>query len=70
MLKIYKIIISFILISLPFSTNAHVQHYEDLKRIEFDIYRNNKNIGKHIFSFKKSNGQLEVESEINFEIKN
>ena len=69
MLKIYKIIISFILISLPFSTNAHVQHYEDLKRIEFDIYRNNKNIGKHIFSFKKSNGQLQVESEINFEIK-
>ena len=69
MLKIYKIIISFILISLPFSTNAHVQHYEGLKRIEFDIYRNNKNIGKHIFSFKKSNGQLEVESQINFEIK-
>jgi len=57
MLKIYKIIISFILISLPFSTNAHVQHYEDLKRIEFDIYRNNQNIGKHIFSFKKLNGQ-------------
>ena len=69
MFKIYKIIIFLILISLPFSTNAHVQHYEDLKRIEFDIYRNNKNIGKHIFSFKKSNGQLEVESEINFEIK-
>ena len=69
MLKIYKIIISFILISLPFSTNAHVQHYEDLKRIEFDIYRNNQNIGKHIFSFKKSNGQLQVESEIYFEIK-
>ena len=69
MFKIYKIIIFLILISLPFSTNAHVQHYEDLKRIEFDIYRNNKNIGKHIFSFKKSNGQLEVESAINFKIK-
>ena len=69
MFKIYKIVIFLILINLPFSTNAHVQHYEDLKRIEFDIYRNNKNIGKHIFSFKKSNGQLEVESEINFEIK-
>ena len=69
MFKIYKIIIFLILISLPFSTNAHVQHYEDLKYIEFDIYRNNKNIGKHIFSFKKSNGQLEVESEINFKIK-
>ena len=69
MFKIYRIVIFLILINLPFSTNAHVQHYEDLKRIEFDIYRNNKNIGKHIFSFKKSNGQLEVESEINFEIK-
>ena len=69
MFKIYKIIIFLILISLPFSTNAHVQHYDDLKRIEFDIYRNNKNIGKHIFSFKKSNGQLEVESAINFKIK-
>ena len=69
MFKIYKIVIYLLLISLPFPTNAHVQHYENLKRIEFDIYRNNKNIGKHIFSFQKTNGQLEVESEINFEIK-
>ena len=69
MFKIYKIIIFLIFTILPFSTNAHVQHYEDLKRIEFDIYRNNQNIGKHIFSFKKSNGHLEVESEINFQIK-
>jgi len=41
MLNIYKIIIFLTLISLPFSTNAHVQHYENLNRIEFDIYRNN-----------------------------
>jgi len=40
-----------------------------LNRIEFDIFRNNKHIGKHIFSFKKSNDQLSVVSEINFEIK-
>tara|TARA_Y100000310_G_scaffold6091_1_gene6948 strand:+ start:251 stop:895 length:645 start_codon:yes stop_codon:yes gene_type:complete len=56
-------------VAFPFSINAHVQHYDNLKRIEFDIYRNNQNIGKHIFSFNKSNGQLAVESEINFEIK-
>ena len=54
MSKNYKIIIILILIFFPFSVNAHVQHYEDLNRIEFDIYRNNKNIGKHIFFFKKS----------------
>jgi len=69
MFKICKIIILLFFVSFSLSVNAHVQHYEDLNRIEFDIYRNNKHIGTHIFSFKKSEGQLVVESEINFEIK-
>ena len=67
--KIYKIIIFLIFLNLPSSSNAHVQHYENLKRIEFDIYRNNNHIGKHIFSFNKKNEQIEVESQIQFEIK-
>ena len=53
MLKSYKIIFCIILLILPSSINAHVQHYDKLNRIEFDIYRNNKFIGKHIFSFKQ-----------------
>ena len=69
MYKICKIIIFLILIIFSFSTNAHIQHYDDLNRIEFDIYRNNNHIGKHVFSFNKSEGQLIVKSEINFEIK-
>ena len=69
MYKTYKIIVLLILLSFPFSTKAHVQHYKDLNRIEFDIYRNQTHIGKHVFSFKKLNGELAVESEINFEIK-
>ena len=69
MFKIYKIIILLIFVSFPSSSNAHVQHYDDLKRIEFDIYRNNKHIGKHIFSFSKTDEQLAIESEINFKIK-
>ena len=69
MSKNYKIIIILILIFSPLSVNAHVQHYEDLNRIEFDIFRNNKHIGKHIFSFKISDEKLLVDSEINFEIK-
>ena len=69
MFKIYKIIILLIFLSFPLSLNAHLQHYDDLNRIEFDIYRNNKHIGKHIFTFQKVNEQLIVESEINFEIK-
>ena len=69
MFKIYKIIILLIFVTFCFSPNSHVQHYKDLNRIEFDIYRNNQHIGTHIFSFKKSVEQLAVESKINFEIK-
>ena len=69
MYKIYRIIILLIFIFFPLTINAHVQHYEDLKRIEFNIYRNNKHIGTHIFSFEKSGDETMVESKIKFEIK-
>jgi len=69
MYKFCKTIIFLVIITFSTSTNSHIQHYADLKRIEFDIFRNNKHIGKHIFSFKKENGKLLVDSEINFEIK-
>ena len=69
MARIYKKLILLIFLILPITSKAHVQHYDNLNRIEFDIFRNNKHIGKHIFYFKKSNDQLSVVSEINFEIK-
>ena len=69
MLGIYKKLIIILFLILPITTEAHVQHYDNLNRIEFDIFRNDKHIGKHIFSFKKSNDELSVESEINFKIK-
>ena len=69
MCKTYGIVVFLFLIIFSFSSNAHVQHYEDLKRIEFDIYRNNNQIGKHIFTFRKTDGKIIVDSEINFEIK-
>ena len=67
--KIYKIFFFLIFLIFPISSFSHVEHYDNLKGIEFDIYRNNKNIGKHIFTFKKNNTELSVESEINFVIK-
>ena len=69
MSRIYKNIIFLLLLILPITANAHVLHYDKLNRIEFHIYRNNKHIGKHIFSFNRSNSELAVKSEINFEIK-
>ena len=69
MLKKIRIILFVILITFPLISFAHVEHYKDLNKIEFDIYRNNKLIGYHIFSFNNNDGLLEVESEIKFEIK-
>ena len=51
-----------ILISLPSYVNAHVEHYNDLNKIEFDILRNGNLIGEDIFSFKKFENLLKVKS--------
>ena len=69
MSKFYEKFIIFFFLFFPSLTYAHVQHYDNLNSIEFDIYRNNKLIGQHVFSFKKKDDQISVESEINFEIK-
>ena len=61
--------ISFFLLLTTLPANSHVQHYEDLNKLEFDLYRNNKLIGTHIFNFTKINDQLIVNSKINFQIK-
>ena len=69
MFKINIIIISFFIFIFPISSKSHVQHYKDLNNLQFDIYRNNKHIGKHVFFFKRLDDKLSVESEIDFEIK-
>jgi len=68
MFKIFKLS-SLLFIFLTANALSHVEHYSDLKYIEFDIYRNNKNIGKHKFTFKKVNNQIFVTSNVNFIIK-
>ncbi len=69
MLKNYKILLIIIFFLIPNKLFSHVQHYEKLNKIKFDIYRNDKHIGHHIFSFERSEDKLIVKSEINFEIK-
>jgi len=69
MLKSLKILSFLLIIILPTSVNSHVNHYKDLNSIEFDIYRNSKKIGKHIFSFERNSDELSISSEINFKIK-
>ena len=64
-----KIIFSLFFFLIILTANAHVAHYKDLKRLEFDLYRNNKLIGEHVYLFTKHNDNLVVYSKINFKIK-
>ena len=67
--KFSKVLILVLFLNVPTFSIAHVEHYNQLNKLEFDIYRNNKFIGKHIFTFNRSEDNLTVESKINFEIK-
>ena len=58
MLKKIIVFLFFFLIIL--TANAHVEHYKDLKRLEFDLYRNNKLIGEHVYLFTNNNDNLVV----------
>jgi len=68
MFKIFRLISLLIFVTFSFSANSHIQHYKNLKRIEFDIYRNNRLIGTHIFTFEKYGEELSVKSVIKFKI--
>jgi len=43
-------------------------HYQNLNKLEFDLYRNNELIGHHIYLFKREGQNLTVENKINFKI--
>jgi len=48
---------------------AHVLHYQNLNKLEFDLFRNNQLIGQHIYVFNRNGQNLTVHGKINFEIK-
>ena len=58
--------IAFALSILFFSTyaNAHIQHYNNLNVIKFDIFRNDSLVGYHNIIFSRSEGKTIVKNEI------
>jgi len=64
-----KIIYFFIFFFITQTSNSHVDHYKNLNKLEYNLYRNDKLIGKHIYTFTRNNEDLTVSSQINFEIK-
>ena len=59
----------FFIITLYFNpTYAHVLHYQNLSKLEFDLYRNNELIGQHIYIFNRDGKNFTVQNKINFKI--
>ena len=67
--KLFSLSLFFIILLYFNPTLAHVLHYQNLNRLDFDLYRNNKLIGQHIYLFDRNGQNLTVHNKINFKIK-
>lgn len=60
-----SIIIFFLTITNSFT---HVNHYDKFNSLEYNLYRNNKLIGSHIYNFERKADSFKVNSVVNFKI--
>jgi len=61
MKRIFFLISIFYVFFLSFSI-AHVQHYKNIKYLEYELFLNNKLIGSHIFNFNRKGNAFYVDS--------
>jgi len=47
---------------------AHSEHYKEVNILEYELFRNNKSIGYHNYTFTRDNNILNVKSYIDFKI--
>ena len=53
---------------LSVNSFSHLNHYAEVKYLEYDLYRNNDLIGSHIYIFDRKGDNLSVKSTVNFKI--
>ena len=64
-----KILVSIILyFFLSVNSFSHLEHYNEVIYLEYDLYRNNNMIGTHKYDFVKNGDNLTVKSVVNFKI--
>ena len=64
-----KFLLSITLIFLIFKEiHAHVDHYQKYNYLEYELFRNNKLIGYHIYKFTRNNSDLIIDNEVSFKI--
>jgi hypothetical protein len=67
MTKIFiKVILFFFIFT---SLNAHISHYQNFKKIEMEIFRNNELIGYNYYIFKTEKNKVQVTNQIKFTVK-
>ena len=69
MRKIIVFLTIFTSILFPNFLSSHVNHYGNLKSLEYEIYLNNELIGTHVFNFNKDKDKLTVTSKGYFKVK-
>ena len=69
MKKIILFLTIIITIFLPSFLSSHVNHYNNLKSLEYEIYLNNELIGTHVFNFEKNKNILSVTTHGKFKVK-
>ena len=58
------IILIIILFSFNFQAIGHVNHYEKLNYLEYELFRNNQSIGYHKYNFIRDGESLSIVSEV------
>ena len=48
--------------------SAHVDHYSKYNYLEYELFRNNKSIGYHKYTFTRNGSNLIVDNEVEFKI--
>ncbi len=57
-----------LILFLASENSAHVAHYSKYNYLEYELFRNNQLIGFHKYTFKRNNGNLKIDNEVNFKI--
>ena len=57
-----------IIFFLSIEIKAHVDHYSKYNYLEYELFRNNKLIGYHKYSFKRDKDNLIIDNEVSFKI--
>ena len=64
-----KFLVSIAIFSLfSLKSFSHVEHYSDFNYLEYELFRNNKQIGYHKFDFNREGKNLSITSEVSFKI--